>query len=102
MSYFKIIKLDATTSTNDYLKTKHRSNNVNDGDLVWALRQTKGRGQRENVWESEEKNSLTFSVYKRFETISLDFPFLISIVTSLALVRALEQLNIPDLKIRNI
>jgi len=100
MSYFKIIKLDATPSTNDYLKTKHRSNKINDGDLVWALRQTKGRGQRENVWESDEKSSLTFSVYKRFEMISLGSPFLISVVISLTLVRALEQLNIPDLKIK--
>ena len=100
MSYFKIIKLNATPSTNDYLKIRHRSNVASDGELVWALDQTKGRGQRENSWESDEKNSLTFSIYKRFEEFSGNDPFLISVVVSLALVYALEQLKIPNIKVK--
>jgi hypothetical protein len=32
MSYFNLIKLDATSSTNDYLKNKYKTRNASDGD----------------------------------------------------------------------
>ena len=48
MSLFNIIKLDAITSTNDYLKKKYKSSSCKDGDIIWTKEQTKGKGQREN------------------------------------------------------
>ena len=48
MINFKIIKLDAIDSTNDWLKEKFFQGNCKEGDLVWVNNQTKGRGQREN------------------------------------------------------
>jgi biotin-(acetyl-CoA carboxylase) ligase len=33
--------------------------------VVWAQRQVRGRGQRERIWQSQPKSSLTFSVLCR-------------------------------------
>ena len=40
MSYFNIIKLDATKSSNDWLKERFNSGDCSDGDLVWVRNQT--------------------------------------------------------------
>jgi BirA family biotin operon repressor/biotin-[acetyl-CoA-carboxylase] ligase len=66
MGYFNIIKLDATTSTNDYLKQRRLEGNCKDGDLVWTTHQTAGRGQGNKAWESEAGNSLSMSIYRAF------------------------------------
>ena len=50
MSYFNIIKLDATASSNDWLKDKFVSGDCVDGDVVWVRNQTQGRGQRDKHW----------------------------------------------------
>ena len=50
MTYFNLIKLNATSSTNDYLKNKYKKRNVSDGDLVWSINQTSGRGQPGSGW----------------------------------------------------
>ncbi len=100
MSYFKIIKLDAIPSTNDYLKNKHKTRDISDGDLVWAINQTSGRGQRENQWLSSSRDSLTFSVFKQFKDIKILNPFVISILVSLGIHYALKGLQIPNLNIK--
>ena len=71
MINFKIIKLDATDSTNDWLKEKFFQGNCIEGDLVWAYDQTKGRGQRENQWISTPGKNLTFSLFKVFDKLSM-------------------------------
>ena len=43
---FNIIKLDAIPSTNDYIKVMRRLNKAKDNDLVMAVNQSSGRGQR--------------------------------------------------------
>ena len=55
----KIIKLNATTSTNDYLKQLSKETRVEDFTAVWAENQTAGRGQRGAVFLSEPFKSLT-------------------------------------------
>ena len=46
MSKFNIIKLDAIGSTNDWLKDKFFNGNCSDGDVIWVMNQTAGKGQR--------------------------------------------------------
>ena len=70
MSYFNIIKLNATPSTNDFLKERHQKGLCKECDLVWAKDQTSGRGQRDRTWVSSFENSLTFSIYKTYEHFS--------------------------------
>tara|TARA_B110000444_G_C18740976_1_gene548009 strand:- start:316 stop:1068 length:753 start_codon:yes stop_codon:yes gene_type:complete len=100
MSYFKIIKLNATSSTNDYIKNKYKIRDVSDGDLVWAIKQTCGRGQRQNQWLSTANESLTFSILREFKGIDISNPFLISLVISLGIHEALAELQIPKLNIK--
>jgi hypothetical protein len=40
MSYFNTIKLDATASSNDWLKNKYMEGDCSDGDVVWVRNQT--------------------------------------------------------------
>ena len=100
MNYFKLIKLNATASTNDYLKKKHKTLNAEDGDFVWANNQTSGRGQRKNKWFSQPEKSLTFSIYRDFRGIKLIHPFLISAVISVNIIKALEDFEIPNLSLK--
>ena len=100
MNNFKIIKLNAITSTNDYLKDKYRTKQLLDGDLVFTINQTSGRGQRKNKWQSETGESLTFSIFKQFKNESPYSLFLISAVISLAVVSALEKFQIPQTSVK--
>ena len=53
-----IHRIEETTSTNDDARdAKYRH-----GDIVWAERQTAGRGQRGHKWSSAEGLNLTFSL----------------------------------------
>ena len=100
MSYFKIIKLDAIPSTNNYLKNKYKSRDAKDGDLVWTKNQTSGRGQRENTWFSKPLESLTFSIFKQYKDENISNPFIISILVSLGIHEALSAINLRQLKIK--
>ena len=100
MTYFKLIKIDAISSTNDFLKESYNNGKCSDGDLVLAKHQTSGRGQRDNIWISSPGNSLTFSVYKIFEHLTSANTFFISASVSVCLVRALEDIGIPDVSIK--
>ena len=100
MSFFNIIKLDAISSTNDYLKVMRKSKKAKDMDLVWAINQTSGRGQRENKWFSESHKSLTISIYKNFKDSSIFYPFLISVIISISIVKCLEKLKVPNVLIK--
>ena len=99
MSNFKIIKLNATTSTNDYLKKRYKSGKVLDGDLVWTENQTSGRGQLNKKWISEPFKRLTFSVYKQFNGLLIK-PFKFNAVVCLGIIYALKKLSIPGLSIK--
>ena len=100
MTKFNIIKLDAIGSTNDYLKNKFQISNCNDGDVIWTLNQTEGRGQRSNNWFSDPQKNITFSVFKSFLVLKSDQFFLINCSVTLAIVKFLEHFNIPDVKIK--
>ena len=100
MNLFNIIKLDATTSTNDILKKRHYEGGCKDCDVVWTEYQIKGRGQREKQWVSEPNKNLTFSIYKVFEQLLATDAFLISQAVTLGIFEFLQQMNCPKLKIK--
>jgi BirA family biotin operon repressor/biotin-[acetyl-CoA-carboxylase] ligase len=100
MTYFKLIKIDAISSTNDFLKESYNNGNCSDGDLVLAKHQTSGRGQRGSSWVSSPENSLTFSVYKIFEGLTSANAFFISTSVSVCLVRVLKEIGIPDVSVK--
>ena len=100
MGYFNIIKLNAITSTNDYLKDKRLKGDHKDGDFVWTKNQTAGRGQSNKIWQSEPENSISLSIYRAFGIKAPQHPFEISAAFACATVHALESIGVPELSIK--
>ena len=76
-----IYRIDETTSTNDDARdAKYRH-----GDIVWAERQTAGRGQRGHTWTSPEGENLTFSMVLEPRFLPVGEQFLLSEAVTLAL-----------------
>lgn len=61
---FQLQKFEQVDSTNDVVLEAARSG-AEDGLVVWAQQQTRGRGQKNRNWESQAGSSLTFSVMFR-------------------------------------
>ena len=96
----EIIKLNATNSTNTYLKELIKKKEVADLTCVWALSQPEGRGQQGAKWISEPYKNLTFSILKKFDILPSEYHFLLNISVSLAIFNALKKLYIPDLAVK--
>ena len=71
-----------TTSTND----EARGSEYDHMDIIWAERQSAGRGQRGHSWHSTEGENLTFSVVLKPTFLPIVEQFLLSEVVALALV----------------
>jgi BirA family biotin operon repressor/biotin-[acetyl-CoA-carboxylase] ligase len=95
-----IIKLNATHSTNTYMRELSAIKDLEDFSVVWALDQTNGRGQMGTVWNAQPGKNLTISVYKDVSWLGISNHFFISIVVSLALMHTLNELMIKNLKIK--
>lgn len=96
----KLIKLSATLSTNSYLKELIKAGIADAETVILAEDQTQGRGQHGNSWYSKAGESLTFSLYRRFEQHPDVFPFMPSMVVALAVKQQLDALKIPAVSIK--
>jgi BirA family biotin operon repressor/biotin-[acetyl-CoA-carboxylase] ligase len=96
----RIIKLNATNSTNSYLRELISKGNVDDFTVVSAKNQIKGRGQMGTVWESKTAKNLTFSVFKDVSEINIEHNFYISMAIALAITKTLKALSIPKLSVK--
>lgn len=74
--------------------------NLDDFTVVVTKNQTEGRGQMGTVWQSEAAKNLTFSVYKQVGTMDLEYPFYISMVSALAVLKALRFFSVPKLTVK--
>ncbi|WP_242092970.1 biotin--[acetyl-CoA-carboxylase] ligase [Aestuariivivens sediminicola] len=95
-----IIKLDAIDSTNAFLRKMIYNEVVEDYTVVVAQHQTQGRGQMGTSWSSESGKNLMFSLFKDLSEHVVEFPFYISMGISLAILKALQSFQIPDLSIK--
>ena len=95
-----IIKLNAIDSTNSYLRSLCVQESLADYTAVMAKTQTQGRGQMGTVWSSEASKNLTFSVYKDISKFHLEYPFYISMVTALAMIKSLQFFSISKLSVK--
>ncbi len=95
-----LIKLGATDSTNAYLKQLLATEDVPDGTVVQAEWQQKGRGQLGREWVSEPGKNLTFSILKRPEDFSINHQFVLSMISSLAVVEVLGRYDVPELSVK--
>ena len=91
----QLIKLNATGSTNNYLKQLVLEGALEDFCVVAANHQTNGRGQRGSAWVSEKGKNLTFSILKKGIAIKPSEQFLLNILVSLSIIKSLEAFNVP-------
>ena len=90
----QLIKLNATDSTNNYLKQLILERTLDDFSVVVANHQTNGRGQRGSAWVSEKGKNLTFSILKKDIAIKPSEQFLLNILVSLSIIKSLEAFNL--------
>ena len=81
----QIIHLDETPSTNNYATRLLRTEPAGEGTVILTFRQTRGRGQAQNSWESEDFRNLTFSLILRPDFLSASSQFLLSQAVSLGI-----------------
>ena len=96
----RIIKLDATNSTNAYLKNAMHSEVLDDFTVVIAKNQVKGKGQLGAEWYSEPGKNLTVSVLKKFNHLEARGQFVLNMSTSIAVYDTLRSLQIADIGIK--
>ncbi|RTE52617.1 biotin--[acetyl-CoA-carboxylase] ligase [Arenibacter aquaticus] len=96
----QLIKLNATDSTNAYLKELLLTGSLEDFTVVMAHEQLKGRGQMGTSWISDPGKNLTFSVLSKSEGLGVASQFLLNMAVSLAIYDTLLKLQVPDLKIK--
>ena len=83
------IHLDSVRSTNTYLA--QNATGAVHGTVVYADRQTAGRGQRGNTWESQDFRNITMSMLLRPSRIKPCCQFWLSEAVALAVVHTLDR-----------
>ncbi|TXE20784.1 biotin--[acetyl-CoA-carboxylase] ligase [Psychroflexus gondwanensis] len=96
----KLVKVDATSSTNTSLKDYVKLNSIKVPCCLVADNQISGRGQRGTTWQSQAGKNLTFSVYLPGLNDIHKQTFKLSALVALALIAALEKYDIPKLSIK--
>ncbi len=96
----RIVKVNATASTNSYLREFCRSMHIRDDILLWTDHQFSGSGQRGTTWESEPFKNLTFSVSKRAHLLPIDMQFYITMAASLAIFELLKEIGVERISVK--
>ena len=91
MGHYNLIKLNATSSTNDKVKTLIKSKKISSGDIVWAEYQYKGRGQYKNKWNSSRGKNLLISLYREFKGFRSRQSSYLNFVISLSVIKTIEH-----------
>ncbi len=91
MGHYNLIKLNATSSTNDKVKMLLKSKKINTGDIVWADYQYKGRGQYKNKWNSSRGKNLLISLYREFKGLKSKQVSYINFAISLSVIKTIEH-----------
>lgn len=87
----RMIRLEETTSTNNYLRGLVGKEPLPEGSVVVTNFQTAGRGQVGNTWESEGGKNLMFSIILYPDFLPANRQFLISQITALSVKETLDE-----------
>ena len=88
------ITFDTIDSTNDYATSLVSNSNPNEGTVIWAHYQSKGRGQIGSKWSAEHGESLLMSVILQPRFLMAYQQFTLNILASLTLRSALASYEI--------
>ena len=98
--FMKLIKLNATDSTNDFLKQLATSHILENYTVVSTENQLKGRGHMGSIWTSELGKNLTFSIYLANSLKNIDSIYNLNVAVAIAILEVLKKQNIPELKVK--
>ncbi len=88
----KIIHFDSIDSTNDYLKKI--GNETQEGTVIISEEQTKGKGRLGRSWQSKPSEGIWMSILLKPKIAPYKAPF-ITLIAGAAIVKALNNLNVP-------
>lgn len=96
----EIIKLNATDSTNSFLKDLSQNSTLKNYTIVITDHQEKGRGQLESSWISTPYKNLTFSVFVAFDDLKIVKKRYLNFAISLAIYDVLIAKKIKRVSIK--
>ena len=96
----KLIKLSATPSTNAHLKALLQTGELVDETVIWAHDQTQGKGQQGASWRSLPGQSLTISLFRRFDRFPARYQFYLNLGISIGVYQALSHFGLPELAVK--
>jgi BirA family transcriptional regulator, biotin operon repressor / biotin---[acetyl-CoA-carboxylase] ligase len=94
-----ILMLSEIDSTNSYAQLALHQGRLCHGDVVQALHQVAGKGQRSSTWYNEKGKDLLMSVILQPQINGAEHQFLLSMACSLALCDLLDE-YCPDITIK--
>lgn len=95
-----LFKLDATDSTNSYLRQLSKKRDLGKWTVVTANFQNEGRGQKGAVWHAEYGKNLICSILVKFDGLKAEDQFIINCAVSLGIYNYLQRYNLPKLSIK--
>ncbi|AUC14446.1 biotin--[acetyl-CoA-carboxylase] ligase [Tenacibaculum sp. SZ-18] len=95
-----LIKLNATASTNSFLKELSVDSSLDDFTVVMAEKQTLGRGQMNTVWVSQPYKNLMFSVYVKFDDFEIRDQTFLNYAVALSMYEVLIGYDLPKLAVK--
>jgi len=95
-----IIEVKETESTNVYATELLKIKELHEGTVISAFRQSAGKGQGSNLWESEAGKNLTLSVILYPFFLPVEKQFKLNMAVSLGVCDMLEELINIDVKIK--
>lgn len=95
------IFINEVKSTNSLLlKEMAEGKDYAECTVLYTLRQTAGRGQVGNTWESENDKNIAFSLLLKPDFLPIRDQFIISEITSLAIVDTLKVFGLNNVSIK--
>lgn len=85
-SFFNILKYNTISSTNDEAKQLLLKTKLPDFTIISAEEQIKGKGQRENSWNSKKGKNLLFSIITYPKNLKASDQFYLSKIISLGII----------------
>ena len=95
-----LVKLDAISSTNSYLRDLLKKVETPDWTVVTAEFQFLGRGLAKSEWVSEEAKNLLCSILIRFDDLKVINSFYLSCAVSIGVYNALNKYDLPFLSVK--
>ena len=93
----KVIHLETVDSTNNYAAKLLETQSIGHGTVIMADEQTKGRGQRGSLWQSEPGMNLQFSFLLRPSQLKIEDQKVISQIIGICLVKTLKVFGLNAL-----